>query len=581
MEQEQGFRKIPDGEIEEILAQHRLWEDSGGEEGKEPEHQEISDEELREIIVQHARWLDAEGKEGERANLRLADLEGRDLKKARLEKANLEGANLRGARLQGANLQEARLYGANLRRAILQGANLQEARLQGANLQGAGLEGANLRGARLDDANLRRAWLRSANLQEAWLYGANLREAVLYGANLRGAILADANLREAWLDDANLQEARLEGANLQGARLYGANLRGCSLRSAKLQGADLSGAVLAEARLNHAEFRSTDETVREEQEKRPGREEAGAESEKGKKEAEPGAKDAGEKRKALPDALNLHARQLAGADVSNAGLPERVWQGFRDGLANVAEASRKVDKIFVGLLAGCAYFGLVLALLHPGEKVKLPIINTEIPQDLFFWTAPLGLLLVFLYFQLNLQRLWERLAELPAIFEDGTPLDKKATPWLPVGYARAHFRLLREWGRPPLSRVQTLVIQGLAWWAAPATLAAMWLRYLHDSPAWPVCAAQIAVTMVMTGAALAFLRLARRTLRLEDLRWSTGAPQVQGRPFWQRALYAILPTAGRILFVAAVGAAMVWHSHHVITQQALPLPAPLPPLMIF
>ena len=70
---------------------------------------------------------------------------------------------------------------------------------------------------------------------------------------------------------------------------------------------------------------------------------------------------------------------------------------------------------------------------------------------------------------LYLQRLWESLAKLPAVFPDGTPLDEKVYPWLPNSLVSSHFVLLRE-QRPVLSGLQSLISIALAYWFVPLTL---------------------------------------------------------------------------------------------------------------
>ena len=82
--------------------------------------------ELNQILDQHRLWNQTDGVQGERANLYGAILYG----------ANLNGANLRGA---------------NLKNADLNCANLSYADLRGANLNGANLNGANLTNAILPD----------------------------------------------------------------------------------------------------------------------------------------------------------------------------------------------------------------------------------------------------------------------------------------------------------------------------------------------------------------------------------------------------------------------------------------------
>ena len=95
--------------------------------------------ELATILASHKLWSESLGEEGIRA-----DLEG-----VNLESSNLEGVNLEDAWLKGANLKCANLEGANLENADLTGANLYYAELTDANLTGADLTGANLSRANL------------------------------------------------------------------------------------------------------------------------------------------------------------------------------------------------------------------------------------------------------------------------------------------------------------------------------------------------------------------------------------------------------------------------------------------------
>ena len=98
--------------------------------------------ELKAILAQHKLWIESGRKKGKHANLR--------------------GAYLRGANLEGANLQSA-----NLRDAYLEGAYL-----EGAYLEGAYLEGANLEGATFDLNFKKVAYFQNATFSEdqiAWV----------------------------------------------------------------------------------------------------------------------------------------------------------------------------------------------------------------------------------------------------------------------------------------------------------------------------------------------------------------------------------------------------------------------------
>ncbi len=426
-----------------------------GPDSQEQELPKIGKEKLQEILAQHKRWVESEFKEGARADL---------------SRTKLQGADLSQAELQWADLSQAELQGADLSQAELQGADLSQAKLQKANLQGASLFEANLQDADLIEANLQAANLFDANLQGAVLSQAHLQKAVLSLAELQGANLQAANLQGADLTLAELQGANLIEANLQGANLIEANLQGANLYRAQLSHATLLHTNLREANLQNA---------------------------------------------TLIDVSGLLARQLAGADVSGAKLPEDIHKF--EGLTIVEEASKNTRKIFLAMLLGCAYSALTVfstkdaPLLTNSASSPLPIIGTPIPIAGFFGVAPVILFAIYLYFHFYLQRLWEGLADLPAVFPDGRPLDKRAYPWLLNGLVRAHFLHLKE-DRPPLSRLQALVSILLAWWVVPFTIALFWLRYLPRHK-WVGTGFHLAFLVLAIVCAVWFQRLARITLR--------------------------------------------------------------------
>jgi uncharacterized protein YjbI with pentapeptide repeats len=110
----------------------------------------ISMLELAEVLDQHRIWVESGGETGAKA----------DLSGVSLAKADLTGVNLQGATLQRVNLAGADLSMANLRGASLVQADMRDTNLLGAELRGANLMGANLYGAegvwvgRLGSANL-------------------------------------------------------------------------------------------------------------------------------------------------------------------------------------------------------------------------------------------------------------------------------------------------------------------------------------------------------------------------------------------------------------------------------------------
>ena len=118
---------------------------------------------------------------------------------------------------------------------------------------------------------------------------------------------------------------------------------------------------------------------------------------------------------------------------------------------------------------------------------------------------------LYCYLHIYLQRLWEGLASLPAVFPDGRTLDERAYPWLLSGLVQAHVPRLRR-NRPSLSRAQVALSIVFAWAFVPLTLLGFWGRYLprHDlvGALW-----LLALFVGTTGAGFVFYGLARSRLR--------------------------------------------------------------------
>lgn len=147
--------------------------------------------EFAEVLDQHKLWVESGGEEGKRA-----DLSGVNLANADLTGVNLQGAVLDKAKLQGADLSMANLRGASLVRADLRETTLLGTELHGANLMGATVYGAEgmwigrLGGANLFDALLPETLLAtfdsSRAIQQAtrvarWFYFMTLAMSVVCG----------------------------------------------------------------------------------------------------------------------------------------------------------------------------------------------------------------------------------------------------------------------------------------------------------------------------------------------------------------------------------------------------------------
>lgn len=199
------------------------------------------------IEAEHALWLDSEGREGKRAHFRGADLiglnlSGRQLAEASFRGALLRGVNCSGADLRGCDMAEAVIEDVDFSFAVMAGAMLTRARMERVEARGANLAGANMMGLETREANFAGAELQQANLREAQLAGANLSGATLRGANMRGANLTGATLSGADVSEAECRDADLSRSVFTGAKVEGTNFRGALLDEADLTGADFSQA---------------------------------------------------------------------------------------------------------------------------------------------------------------------------------------------------------------------------------------------------------------------------------------------------------------------------------------------------
>ncbi|MFO1120184.1 MAG: pentapeptide repeat-containing protein [Rhodospirillales bacterium] len=279
-----------------------------------------------------------------------------------------------------------------------------------------------------------RAWLEAGcSGERPSLAGEQLRDADLRGARLTGADLRGASFAGADLTGADLEGADLEGANLRGASLAGANLRRCRLAGSHLR--DIRG-------LNSATLRDAD----------------------------------------LQGATGLTGTEFAGADLVGTQLPQTL--SFQPRLDYVAQTSQNARPAFLSIMLSCVFIILTVfstpdsALLANASLAVLPDLATNIPAASFFWVAPVLLLGLYVYMHLQMHGIGETLADLPAVFPDGTPLEKRAYPWIATNL----LRMRRGWSGLRFEEVVTIF---LLWGTVPLTLLAIWLRYLPLRD-WPV-----------------------------------------------------------------------------------------------
>jgi uncharacterized protein YjbI with pentapeptide repeats len=316
------------------------------------------------------------------------------------------------------------------------------------------------------------------------------RRAVLANAALACCDLAGRMLRNADLAGADLRRARLNGADLAGANLKGGDLHGADFTDARLEGAVLEdaavgGALFVRARLDGARFQGV----------------------RGLAAAQ--LRDA-----SLEGVLGLTADDLAGADLTGVRLPAAL-AGF-DRLEHLSDVAGIARPLYLFVLLVTAFILLTVfstpdvSIFTNAPSAVMPNLSTAIPATSLFWIAPLILVLLYAYQQYYMTQLWRDLAGLPDVLPDGSAIERSAHPWLFIDLVR-----LRG-GRRAVGLRETVVIF-LIWGAVPATLLAIWWRYLPVRDL-PVTAIHIAIVLLTVWGSLRLFAGAVTQLRRQHWR---------------------------------------------------------------
>jgi uncharacterized protein YjbI with pentapeptide repeats len=267
-------------------------------------------------------------------------------------------------------------------------------------------------------------------LHKEWLdtHGASGQKADLRKGNFDNTELISVGLRYADLQDINLKAADLLLADLRDACLVRANFSEACLVGTNLEGANLEGA-------------------------------------------------------SLENSMGLVSRQIAGANVHEASLPVAILE-FR-GLVDFARTSATAVRLFTTLLALSAISLLMIwktrdvqLLSDSGILSFLPsrALAAALPSDQLYMVAPALLLVVYVWFLYNLQRVWDAVLELPAVFPDGKVLGEDG-PRIVLGLLRAHFRWMNAHA-PSTRTIEKTLSLLLAYWMVPIVMLAFWARYL-------------------------------------------------------------------------------------------------------
>src|SRR5580658_4025921 len=263
-------------------------------------------------------------------------------------------------------------------------------------------------------------WLDShgATGGKADLQNVQFEDRELIGVNLRYADLQDANLKSADLLLADLRDACLVRANLQESCLVGVNL----------EGANLEGA-------------------------------------------------------ALESAMGLLPRQLAGANLHETSLPSTIleFNALAEFQRTSTTAARLFATTFAVSLLSCLTIWKTKDVQLLTDSAIIPYLHSSAaaaaaPTDEIYLIAPAALLAIYLWFLYNLQRVWDAVLELPAVFPDGRVLGQKG-PRIITGLLRTHFRWMNP-DAPSTRLIEKGISVLLAYWATPLVLLFFWARYL-------------------------------------------------------------------------------------------------------
>ena len=259
-------------------------------------------------------------------------------------------------------------------------------------------------------------------------HGRTGQRADLSGVELEASDLISVNLRLADLHDANLRASDLLLADLRDACLVRADLEEACLVGASLEGANLEGA-------------------------------------------------------SLETAMGLVPRQLAGANLRDALLSPHLMEF--DAVTAFDRESKNSFRYFWIMSALSLLSWLLVAKTRDAQLLAdsavIPFLRSRaaaaaLPTAESYLILPVVLFSLYVLFHFHLQRMWDAVIELPAIFPDGHMLGDDG-PGIMSGLLRTHFR----WMNPDPSStrlVEKSASLATAYWIVPGTLLLYWVRYL-------------------------------------------------------------------------------------------------------
>jgi len=126
---------------------------------------------------------------------------------------------------------------------------------------------------------------------------------------------------------------------------------------------------------------------------------------------------------------SLDPRSLLGTNLHGASLP--YYLNLETAIKAESEASKNARNLFIILVPLCFYiFAAVIWGESAKDHITLPFMSLSFSDQNFLTVASLTIMTIFLYFHLYLQKIWDQIKYMPAIFPDGSPTWDRISPWM-------------------------------------------------------------------------------------------------------------------------------------------------------
>lgn len=145
----------------------------------------------------------------------------------------------------------------------------------------------------------------------------------------------------------------------------------------------------------------------------------------------------------MVESKNLESKALAGTNLLGTTLPSYLGD-FKSALEAEADAASNARKLFVILLPLCFYVFSAVVFGTKRNELTLPFTGVTFNMASFTAVASITITALYIYFHLYLQKIWDQLECLPAIFPNGAPLWNRISPWMFSVLAWQHIPRLKE-----------------------------------------------------------------------------------------------------------------------------------------